>query len=425
MHDIGPDEMERRTWIISRIEDTIRRYGFRKVEPSFVEHLDTLTAKSGEAVLGEVYHFKDKGGRDLALRFDLTVGMARMVANSFDLREPIKFYALSPNWRYDEPQYGRYRCFWQWDVETYGVAEPSADAEVVAVGLSVAESAGLDDVVAKLSSRRLLETLLKKAGAADSGKVSYLLRTLDKASKIDAGELRRMVSASGLGEQATEQIVSFGKIKGAYDKVCGELEKAAGPEGSQALAELGSTVDELASLGFANKVEVDLGIVRGLDYYDGVVFEGVDSRLPKAGSLFGGGRYNGLTGLYGKRSLPATGVAGGIERMMLSLEAAGKQHRETPAVSVYVAAASSELRLKAASVCAKLRESGIVAEYPLKDWPLRRQLEYADALGRTHVMVVGKREIESHLYTLKALKSGEQRQLTLEDTIRELSSINR
>ena len=156
--------MNRRLWLYDKIRDVVQRYGFQMVEPATIENLETLEAKSGPAIRNEIYWFKDKSGRSLGLRFDLTVGLARMVANRSDLPEPIKFATIGGNWRYDEPQFGRYRYFTQWDVEIFGSESPLADAEVISVGADILGSVGLKDSVIRISNRKLTEAYLKQLG---------------------------------------------------------------------------------------------------------------------------------------------------------------------------------------------------------------------------------------------------------------------
>src|SRR6266849_199689 len=161
MRDIEPDEMARRIWLADKVRNILRNHGFQLLEPSPLENLDTLEAKTGPEIRDQVYWFKDKAGRNLGLRFDLTVGMTRMVANRFDLPEPIKVASIAGMWRYDEPQYGRYRYFTQWDAEIYGVPDSSADAEIIAVGTDILESVGLKDYEIRLSNRKLVEGFLR------------------------------------------------------------------------------------------------------------------------------------------------------------------------------------------------------------------------------------------------------------------------
>ena len=152
MKDIDPEEMSRRIWLYDKIREIVLRYGFQLVEPSTIENLETLEAKSGPAIRNEIYWFKDKAERSLGLRFDLTVGLTRMIASRTDLPEPIKYATIGGNWRYDEPQFGRYRYFTQWDVEIFGSASPSADAEVICVGADILENVGLKNFKIKISN---------------------------------------------------------------------------------------------------------------------------------------------------------------------------------------------------------------------------------------------------------------------------------
>lgn len=415
MRDLSIDESEKFSVVLSRIEPVIRSFGFRRVEPTAVEHLETLQAKSGDAVLNEVYYFKDKGGRELGLRFDLTVGIARMVANDFELPEPIKVYAVAPVWRYDEPQAGRYRCHWQWDIECFGPSEVYADAEIIACALSIVRAAGLPSVVAKISHRGLVGAILQELGVEPGEQTLRVLRALDKSSKILRGELLDLLGQAGLNEEVVKRTLALSEIKGDYEAAKNSLREFGSEQTKSALAELGTIWDALGPLGVRNSCIIDLGVVRGLDYYDGAVFEGFDEALGL--SIFGGGRYNALTSIYGKRALPATGVAGGMERLILALERHKSLSLGSNTKRVFVAIAGEEVRKQAIELATELRARGIVTEFPLKRWPLRRQLEYANASGFTYVVVVGKREVESGLFTLKELKSGNQSQRSRDELV--------
>jgi histidyl-tRNA synthetase len=421
MKDIDVEEMEKRMWVYDKIETVLRSYGFKRVEPSFVEHLETLTAKSGQAITAEIYHFKDKSGRDLGLRFDLTVGIARMVANNFAYPEPLKLYAISPMWRYDEPQAGRYRCFWQWDVEEFGSEEPYSDAEVIAVSLDAMKKVGLSGIRARISSRKLIDGILESIGTFDETKRLEILRILDKSQKVSHEELISMLKTAGLKNEDVEKLLGSARLRGSVDFVSSALGKS-NAKIEEALTEIQIVWDELSSLGVSSMCELDLGIVRGLDYYDGIVFEGFEQSLGSL-SIFGGGRYNKLTGIYGKRALPATGAAGGVERLLIALERKGVFRNLPKPNRVFIAIVSDEVRSHAIALCQSLRNAEIVAEYPIKKWSLRRQLEYADVAGFTHTVIVGKKEVQTGLYALKELKSGNQVELSLEQIINKLAPV--
>src|SRR6266571_4920499 len=259
MKDIEPEEMVKRVWLADKIRQVLWSYGFKLLEPSPVENLETLEAKSGPGVREEIYWFKDKAARNLGLRFDLTVGMTRMVANRFDLPEPIKISCIGGVWRYDEPQFARYRYHTQWDAEIYGVEDSSADAEIIAVGSDILESVGLKDHLVKISNRKLVEGFLRGLGIQSQNDLDHLIRIVDKMGKVGSEQAEREFTRAGL----------------STDKVLGELEGKL-PKGEmihQGFKELSGTVDRVASLGKKQKVKIDLGIVRGISYYDGTVLE--------------------------------------------------------------------------------------------------------------------------------------------------------
>ena len=156
IRDIEPDEMAKRNWVYERIRDVFRRYAFQEMEPATLEELRTLEAKSGPAIKDEIYWFNDKAGRSIGLRFDLTVGMARMVAGRSDLPEPMKLAAIGGNWRYDEPQFGRYRYFTQWDAEIFGSDDPAADAEVISLSMDILNNVGLREFEVRISNRKVI-----------------------------------------------------------------------------------------------------------------------------------------------------------------------------------------------------------------------------------------------------------------------------
>src|SRR3989475_11079969 len=191
MKDIEPEEMVKRVSLAAKLRQVLWSYSFQLLEPSPVENLETLEAKSGPGVREEIYWFKDKAGRNLGLRFDLTVGMTRMVANRFDLPEPIKIGSIGGVWRYDEPQFARYRYHTQWDAEIYGVAEPSADAEIIALSSDILESVGLTEHLVKISNRKLVEGFLRGLGIQSKNDLDLLIRIADKLGKIGSEQAER------------------------------------------------------------------------------------------------------------------------------------------------------------------------------------------------------------------------------------------
>src|SRR5208337_3753129 len=263
MKDINSDEMTRRLWLYDKIRETVSRYGFQLVEPSTIENLETLEAKSGPAIRNEIYWFKDKSERDLGLRFDLTVGLTRMVTSRTDLPEPIKYASIGGNWRYDEPQFGRYRYFTQWDVEIFGSASPAADAEVICVGADIMQNIGLKNYKIRISNRRLTEAYLNQLGLTSGEKLDQTLRIIDKIRKITRDELTKEFLAIGIEPATVEKILAFISINGSPIDV---LQKLAGFEFQEekakiAVGELKLLADSLEAYGRTEICTYDLSIV--------------------------------------------------------------------------------------------------------------------------------------------------------------------
>ena len=426
MKDIEPEEMARRVWMYEKIREVVLQYGFRMVEPTTLENLKTLEAKSGSGIRDEIYWFKDKAGRSLGLRFDLTVGLARMVANRFDLPEPVKFAAIGGNWRYDEPQFARYRYFTQWDVEIFGSQSPFADAEAICVGIDILTNLGLTEFVVRISNRRLTESYLRQLGVIAEAKLEQCLRTIDKVRKADHATLTKEFDAIKLDEKVVDRIFSYVSLNGPPSIVLDQLAALSITESGakQALTELETLADALASFGRLDRCIYDMSIVRGIGYYDGIVFECFDKGGEDVGSIFGGGRYDKLCRVYGRRDIPATGVAGGIERLMISLERAKLFPNSQMGPKVFIATAQEASRLEAARLVQSLRDSGVPAEFDLKERTLSKQLQYADSAKIPYLVVLGPREIESKLVKVKSMATRSETTIPLDELAAKLRSMN-
>ncbi len=426
MRDTDPEEMNRRLWLCDKIRDVVRRYGFQMVEPTTIENLRTLEAKSGPAIRNQIYWFKDKAGRSLGLRFDLTVGLARMVAGRSDLPEPIKFATIGGNWRYDEPQYGRYRYFTQWDIEIFGSESPLADAEVICVGADILSDVGLKDFVIRISNRKLTEAYLKQLGIRSDEKLNQSLRIIDKIRKVSRQQLEEEFEAIKIRERAREEIFSLISLNGAPESVLGKLDgfgfKAGGSR--KGLEELRILADALASFGRLGSCVYDLSIVRGIGYYDGIVFEAFDKGEEDVGSIFGGGRYDRLCKIYGKRDIPATGVAGGIERLMISLERANLFPKSRFGAKVFIATVQENNKPEASKLAQKLRDNGVATEIDLKGRPLGKQLEYADATQIPYLVVLGPQELQSRMVKIREMATRNEIEISFDGLVAKLQSLN-
>jgi len=426
IRDTDSVEMNRRLWLYGKIRDVVRRYGFQMVEPATIENLNTLEAKSGPAIRNEIYWFKDKGGRSLGLRFDLTVGLARMIANRSDLPEPIKFATIGGNWRYDEPQYGRYRYFTQWDVEIFGSESPLADAEVICVGADILTSVGLKDCIIRISNRKLTEAYLKQLGIKSGKRLDQCLRIIDKLRKANREQLEKEFQVAKVGKEAVKEIFSFISLNGPPASVLAKLESFTFSEenAKKGLEELKILEEALTSLGRLGTCVYDLSIVRGIGYYDGIVFEAFDKGGEDVGSIFGGGRYDRLCRIYGKRDLPATGVAGGIERLMISLERDGLFPKSPMGAKVFIATVQESLKQEATKLAQKLRDNGIATEVDLKTRPLGKQLEYANAVKIPFLIVLGPQELQTQTVKVKEMATRNEIPVPLDAVVEKLQSLN-
>ena len=395
-------------------DEVVRAYNFRSMEPASLETLAVLRAKSGEQVDAEIYHFRDKGDREIGLRFDLTVGMTRFVAGKKGLRAPIKLASFGGAWRYDEPQHARYRWFHQWDVEIFGDPSIEADAEVMDISYNLFRRLGLSDVVLEIGDRRVVEDYIRRnLKVTSDSKLGDMMRALDKVSKKSEEDLIAEYARAGVGREEMKSLLAFGATRGPPEKVLGMLEEEH-LESATGLAELR---DSLRSRGI-KEIEYNLSIVRGIDYYTAVVFEAVDKAHPDLGSLCGGGRYDILPKIFGRPDLAATGAAGGVDRIALSLA------DETPklGVSAFVAYTEPALQPDAMNVLSSLRKAGIRSELGIRGKGLSRQLEDASARGFTYAVILGRKEIESNTLTLKDLSQRSERSVSPEDLVSELRS---
>ncbi|MFH1328567.1 MAG: histidine--tRNA ligase [Candidatus Bathyarchaeota archaeon] len=425
MKDTDSEEMAKRIWVTDKLLAILKRYGFRMVEPSPIENLETLEAKCGSSIRDEIFWFEDKAKRKQGLRFDLTVGLARMVASHYDWPMPLKLSAVSNMWRYDEPQRGRYRCFYQWDAEIFGTSEVEADAEIIALSLDLMENMGLKDNEARINNRKFVEGFLDSLDISENEDLAAVLRVIDKFRKLSSVAIREEFNKIGLNSEKIEKILEFASIRGEPKKVLTVLSKflTDNEKTKEGYNELSRLVGLIEAFGKISHCILDMSIVRGIGYYDGIVFEVFDKKNEDIGSIIGGGRFNNLCRIYG-RDLPATGVAGGIERLMLSLEKSGVMPKISQESSVFVSAVDDSVRSKVLEIVKQLRDKGISTEFDLKKRSLTRQLEYADNSGIPYTVIIGSNEIEKGAVKLRDMKKRTEIELTLEKLFEILISNN-
>jgi histidyl-tRNA synthetase len=409
LRDIAPDEASSAEAVREAFLETCRIFDYHVMEPSSLELLETLEARSGPAIKDEIYYFKDKSQRDLGLRFDLTVGITRYVASKRDLAQPIRIGSYASVWRYDEPQYGRYRWFYQWDAELYGPSNSEADAEVIEFTHSLFRRLGTKPNIS-IGSRKVIESYIRnRIGITEEARLLDSFRAVDKLSKKSLDEIAGEYSSISKDDLA--KIASFAGKKGKPDEVIRDVE-------SQNIdaSDLTGTVDALKSRRISD-VEINLGIVRGIDYYTGMVFEAFDSENPRLGSLCGGGRYDSLPSVYGRPDLGATGVAGGIERAVLAYKFSKEQ-----VYRVYVAPIGKDRKIvsEASSIASDLRSRGIPAQSEIGERSLRKILESQSAARTSAVILVGQNELSENSVRIKWMDSGEEVSVKRSDMINAL-----
>lgn len=399
MRDVEPEEYQTIELIKQKFFATADLFGFNAMEPSPIESLSTLEAKSGPSIGQEIYGFKDKAGRDIALRFDLTIGLTRYVTSRRDMRLPIKLASFGGMFRYDEPQLGRYRWFHQWDIEIYDSFNVESDAEVIEFTTMFLESLGIDAVI-DVCDRELLEDFIRnRLHVSDDTTLLEMLRAVDKVPKKGDKVVLKEYSEKGFDANKLQELLELSKVKGDADNVLHDdrvknLEK---------IGKLSDLMDSLKARG-VNNAKINMGIVRGLDYYSGIVFEAFD-KSGEMGALVGGGRYDTLTAAFGRSDIGATGAAGGIERIASILQKQGLTEGE-PSASVYVAYAHEDLKQTAITIVSTLRKQKIASEFDMSGHALKKQLEEASKRGYTFVTIIAPEELSRNKLIVRNMRSG-------------------
>jgi len=410
--DFYPPEMAARRAMFDAAEETARRYGFREIGTPALERTEMYVDKSGEGIVEELYSFVDQGGRDVALTPELTPTVARMVvARQQALAKPIKWFSTRPFWRYEQVQQGRYREFYQTNVDIFGSADPTADAEILAYAADALTAMGLtgDDFEFRVSHRDILSGLLASfEGDVD---VRTAIRAVDKSEKIATAEYHDLLVAAGLGRDQARQ---FDDLLALGEGDLAELVDFAGTDRvERAVGNLQAVLDAVADFGAREFCTLSLETARGLDYYTGTVFECFDTTGAVTRSAFGGGRYDDLIESFGGQPTPAVGVALGAAPLELLLERAGVRPEGDPVTDYYLLQVG-DTRPVAARVARDLRERGNVVETDVSGRSFGSQMSYADSIGAETVVIVGERDLENGELTVKDMTSGEQVQVPVD-----------
>ncbi len=422
--DLLPEEMMKRRWVFERIREVFERYNFHEVLTPTFEYTELFKLRSGEEVVKQLYAFDDKGGRNISLRPDMTSSVARLYVNSFqNAPKPIKWYYIANMFRYEEPQSGRFREFWQAGVELLGSDRVEADAEVIALFVESYLATGLEDFTVNIGDRVLLDEFAKMLGVEDD---IGLMRLIDKKDKMSREEFVGALREFGLSDDAIEKVLALVEIKGLPDEVLPKAEELfTSDEAKAEIGRLYELVDLLDAYGVSRWIRIDLGIARGFDYYTSVVFEAIAPNDLGIGSIGGGGRYDNLIEVFGGKPTPATGFAIGIERLIPILEWKGliPEPKLRPDVYVIPIGGDRKVRKTSIGIVRGLREAMVRVDIELTGRKLRKALDYAGRLGVPYVVLVGRKDLEAGKVTLRDMKSGEQKSLRKEEVAGEILKI--
>ncbi|MFH1255694.1 MAG: histidine--tRNA ligase [Candidatus Diapherotrites archaeon] len=395
MRDFLPEQAKKKQAIEDLIRNCFEKYGFEPLQTPIVEEFSLLSAKGsgGEAVKEEIYYFKDKSERELGLRFDLTVPLARICASNPQLAKPFKRYSIGQVYRYDRPGASRYREFTQADVDIVGSDSMLAEAELIALMSEVLQKLGIEFFV-KISSRKLLEEMVSSAGIPKEKAVDCF-RSIDKLDKIGWG---------GVEKELKEKKINAGKLVEVLKQ--NDLKKVEGfLKNKKPIEELNELIALLKKIGLEKEVRLDLCLARGLEYYTGTVFEAVAKNGP---SIAGGGRYDKLVELYGGRPSPAVGFSFGVDRL---LDLAQEKVKPEQRTRIFIAAIGEKAEVEALALAQKIRAIGIGAEIDLMRRSVSKNLEYLNKKGIPFAVVLGENELKEKAFKLKEMKSGKETRL--------------
>lgn len=408
--DFFPEEFALRAHIFDAMRRVARRYAFEEYDGPPLESLELYTDKSGDEIAGQLYGFTDKGGREVALRPEMTPTLARMVAERANgLRKPIRWFSIPQLFRYERQQRGRLREHFQLNCDLIGEPGPLGDAEIIALSIDVMRALGLTaaDVRVRLSDRRLLAVLLEEIGIG-AARQTLAFHALDKLGRSEYPTRKRALLEDGADEAAITRLEALPSIQTWAD-----LESSY-PAAASAGEPLHRTMEALDAMGLGEFVDFDLTIVRGLAYYTGTVFELFDAQKSFR-AICGGGRYDDLLERVGGVNLPALGFGMGDVVLGELLKERGLAPAAAPSAEVFVVAATSDDRATALRLAHQLRERDLGVEYALGDVKIGKQLELAGARRARYAVVIGPEERGRNAAVLKNLESKAQREVPLAD----------
>ncbi len=412
--DFYPEEMSARREVFSSIRNVANRYGYNEVDAPSLEALELYEVKSGDEILEDTYSFKDKGGRMVTMTPEITPSIVRMFSSKQQaISKPAKWFSIPKLWRYEQPQSGRLREFFQPNFDIYGVEEKTADAELISLANDILQELGLtDEYRFRISHRELIQGIIEEMDLSGEQR-EKLYRVIDKSERLEEDEIRERLRDIDLESSEINRLIDITSIDeglGDCDKI---LEYTQSEKTERAVNELLELSRELERMECLKKSRFDPSIIRGLDYYTGIVFECFDVE-GELRAIFGGGRYDDLVEEFGGQPTPATGFGLGDATLELLLKQSDQWPSEEIITDYYIAILG-DTREEASSIARYLRDSGNRVEMNMEERGLSSQLDRADAVNAEKTIIVGERDIENGVVTVKDMDSGEQLERNLEE----------
>lgn len=420
MRDLLPKETQRLRFVEQVSRDLAKLYGYEEVITPVVERYELLAAKIGEENRKRMYVFEDLGGRKVALRPEFTASVARLVSTKMvSIPKPLRLFSAGSLYRYDEPQSGRYREFWQANYELFGSSRPEADAEILTLTKDYLDKSGLRDYYFKTGHVGILRGVLGTEGIEDERQGS-IMQMLDKARWDDA---LRLVKEAGASSKCLDVLKRLFKIRGKdSETVTSLIGKVIGdyPEALKAVENLREIIYLLKASGLNIDITLDAGFARGLEYYTGVIFEVYIADMSVA--LCGGGRYDRLVEIFGGGKIPAVGVAQGIDRLTLALELQGTVLPSSEEPRVIVIPVDGGIVDKAIMISSNLRKRGLTTALETMGRSVSQALSDAGRRGVTHAVIVGPREMKEGKVVLRDMRCKLQETVSLEELPKSIRS---
>ena len=431
--DFSPEEMMRRTYIFDTIKSVFRLFGYAPLETPSMENLSTLLGKygdEGDKLLFKILNSGDYGAKlteeelrqaskisEKGLRYDLTVPFARyVVQHQNELVFPFKRYQIQPVWRADRPQKGRYREFYQCDVDVIGSKSLLSEVELVDIVARVFRKLGIS-VTLKMNNRKILFGIAESIGHAD--KMIDITVAIDKLDKIGLDNVKAELRERGIDDEAIDKLQPILELSGTNEEKLTKLSEVIGTSetGMLGIEEMRTIFSNVEKLGIGITPELDLSLARGLNYYTGAIFE-VKANDFQIGSISGGGRYDDLTGIFGMPGMSGVGISFGADRIydvMLGLNLFPEDLAcSTKVLFVNLGTAEEEASMR---IISKLRDKGVAAEIYPEAAKMKKQMEYANRRGIPHVVIIGSEELGEGIATIKDMRTGEQSRRSFDEVV--------